>query len=131
MTPPHDEQAIAEAERGLAAVHLALDLDTFDRLLHPKYRNLQPDGSTESKAEVISSLRSGQRRWDRAEVDQLEISVYGDAAVAVGRGRARGRHGAVRFDYAARFLSVWVRDGNCWRNVAYQASELPPPPSLD
>jgi ketosteroid isomerase-like protein len=129
MAPGDDEQAVAEAERALAAAHLALDFDTFDHLLHPTYVNLQPDGSTESKVAVLASLRSGERRWDRAEVDQLGIRVYGDAAVVVGRWRASGRNGAVRFDYAARFLSVWVREGDRWQNVAYQATELPPLPN--
>lgn len=122
-----DRRVIADAERALAAAHIALDLDTLDRLLHPDYINLQPDGGSETKAQVLASFQTGARHWDMAEVDQLDIRVFGNCAVVVGRWRAAGRNGAVHFDYAARFLSIWVNDEGRWRNVAYQATEAPLP----
>ena len=88
-------------------------------------------GKIEGKGELLASLRSGLRRWDHAAVDQLAITVYGSAAVVIGRWRARGRNGDLAFDYAARFLSVWVNENGAWRNVAYQATEVPLPAVSD
>ena len=115
---------IAEAERELAAAHLSLDLDTIDRLLHPAYVILQPGGRIETKADVLASYRSGGRRWDAAEVDQLDVHPHGDTAIVTGRWQASGENNGERFDYAARFLSVWVKDGGRWQNVAYIATVL-------
>lgn len=64
-----DELAIAEAERALAAAHRTLDLGTLDRLLHPDYVILQPNGTTETKVQVLASFQTGERHWDLAEVD--------------------------------------------------------------
>ena len=129
LLPTDGELAIVEAERALVAAHRTLDLATLDRLLHPDYVILQPDGTTECKAQVLASFESGERHWDLAEVDQLEVRFHGQCAVVVGRWRARGRNGPHQFDYAARFLSVWVNGAGNWRNVAYQATEIPLSPS--
>lgn len=127
MDPRSDERVIAEAERTLAAAHRTLDLTILDRLLHPDYVILQPDGTTESKAQVLASFQTGERHWELAEVDQLEIRLHGQCAVVVGRWRAAGRNGPRRSDYAARFLSIWVNDAGGWRNVAYQSTKMPLP----
>jgi hypothetical protein len=42
----------------------------------------------------------------------------------VGRWRGKGQNGAEPFDYQARFLSVWVRENDLWRNVAYEAAPI-------
>jgi hypothetical protein len=40
--------------------------------------------------------------------------------------RATGSNGRLRFDYRARFLSVWLKEGDEWRNLAYSSAELLP-----
>jgi hypothetical protein len=37
---------------------------------------------------------------------------------------AQGSNRGVAFNYAARFLSVWTRQGGQWRNLAYQGVEI-------
>jgi ketosteroid isomerase-like protein len=116
--------AIAGAERELAAAHLSLELDTIDRLLHPDYVIVQPDGRIESKADVLASYRAGGRRWDTAEADELDVRLFGGTAIVTGRWQASGENQGEPFDYAARFLSVWFREDGRWRNIAYMATEL-------
>ena len=50
------EKAVVAAERDLADAHLHLDLAAFDRLLHPDYVIIQPDGRVEDKATTLTSL---------------------------------------------------------------------------
>jgi len=78
----------------------------------------------QNKADTIASLQAGDRHWGRAESDQFDVRIYGDTAVVIGRWRSKGGHGDEAFDYAARFLSVWVREAEQWRNVAYQSTEI-------
>ena len=119
-----DFNAVVQAEHQLAAAHLQLDLKTIEYLLHPDYVIIQPGGSVETKAEVIASYNTGMRHWDTALVDQLDIRLYGDIARVVGRWQASGRHGTERFDYAARFLSIWVKQAGRWQNICYQSTEI-------
>lgn len=114
---------ILSAERALAAAHLTLDIATIDRLLHPSYVIIQPDGSIEDKAQTLASFRTGDRYWELAESDEMVVRLVGDTAIVTGRWRGHGRNGAVRFDYQARFLSTWVREKGEWRNIAYMATQ--------
>jgi ketosteroid isomerase-like protein len=119
-----DVYLVTQAEQQLAAAHLAQDFDTIDFLLHPDYVIIQPGGQLETKSEFLDSFREGQRHWEKAQVDQLDIRLQGDAAIVIGRWQASGHHGSERFDYAARFLSIWVKEDGRWQNFAYQATEM-------
>ena len=119
-----DFEAVAQAESKLADAHLQLDLKTIDHLLHSDYVIVQPGGKVETKAEVLASYKTGTRHWDIAQSDQLDIHFYGASAVVIGRWRGAGQHGAERFDYVARFLSIWVKQDGQWQNIAYQSTEI-------
>lgn len=120
----NDYDAVIQAEQALAAAHLTLDVATIDRLLHPTYVIVQPGGMHENKAQTLASFLTGDRHWDLAVSDEMEVRLYGDTAVVTGRWRGRGRNGAVHFHYQARFLSTWVRENGEWHNVAYMATEI-------
>lgn len=118
------EMAVIAAERELADAHLRLDLAAFDRLLHPDYVIIQPGGRLEDKAATLASLRSGERRWEKAHSDALDVRVYGHTAVVIGRWQGKGVNAGAPFDYTARFLSIWVNEGDGWRNVAAQSTAI-------
>ena len=118
------QQTIIEAEKRLAAASLTLDLDVFEELLHPNYVIVQPGGIVETKAETITSLASDTRHWQVARSDEMAVQVYGDTAVVIGRWTGKGQNGNHSFNYQARFLSIWVKESETWRNVAYQATPI-------
>ncbi len=120
-----DAKTILEQEAELATAHLTLDLGIFDRLLHEEYVLLQPNGCTETKQDVMTSIGSGHRGWEIAQVENVTARVYGETAVAQGIWRARGRNGDARFDYAARFVSVWTKHDGHWKNLVYHGVKTP------
>ena len=122
MTTREKIQAVLQAERDLAEAHLHLDLARFDQLLHPDYVIIQPGGRVEGKAETLASLQTGTRSWEIARSDEMEVRLYGDTAVVIGRWRGKGQNGETAFDYSASFLSVWIYEDDMWRNVAAQSS---------
>lgn len=121
------ESAVIAAEQRLAAAHVTLDLEQISRLLHDDYIIIQPDGRTETKEQVLASYRSGNRHWNAAHSDQLDVRFFGKTAVVVGRWTAAGQNGEERFDYSARFLALWVYEDGRWQNVASQSTELAEP----
>jgi len=127
QTIAKDIKDIAKAENQLTEAHLNLDIKTIERLLHPDYIIIQPGGVVETKAEVLNSYHTGKRHWDTAQVDELDIRLYGDTAIVVGRWQASGQHDAVQFDYSARLLSIWVRLDGSWQNTAYQSTKIKSP----
>lgn len=122
-----DAEKIAANEHAIAAAHLSLDGAVIEKLLHPDFVNVAANGVVEGKDEVLASWRAGERHWDVAKVDGLDVRVAGATAIVAGRWRSSGTNRGVQFDYDARFMSVWVREEGRWLNLAYQAVEIPFP----
>jgi ketosteroid isomerase-like protein len=119
-----DINAVRSAEEQLAEAHMRLDIGLIDNLLHPDYIIVQPGGRVERKEQVLESYRSGARHWDLAASDEMDVRIYTDTAIVVGRWRAKGRNGDFHFNYSARFLSVWIRENGHWLNLTSQSTEI-------
>ncbi|MCB0034486.1 MAG: nuclear transport factor 2 family protein [Anaerolineales bacterium] len=118
------KDGVITAEQQMAQAHLEMNLEVIARFLHDDYVVVQPGGRLETKADVLHAYQHEIREWYTAEVDQVDVRLYGETAVVIGRWRATGQNNGVHFDYAARFLSVWVWSDDRWQNVAYQATEI-------
>lgn len=119
-----DAEAVIHAEQRLAAAHLTLDLATIAALLHDDYVIVQPGGRIETKADVLASYAAGDRHWDSAAVERLDVKLYGDVARVVGVWRASGSNAGMTFDYQARFVSIWVKQADRWQNLSYASAEM-------
>ena len=117
-------EEVLGAEREWLEAHLRLDAGALDRLMAPDYVQIDASGRAVGREEVLASLRSGGRNWDEARSEDYQVRVYGDTAVVVGRWRARGRNAGEAFDYAARYVAVWVRQDGRWRMVSDQATPI-------
>ncbi len=119
------EQQVLRAEREWLLAHLRLDVPALERLMAPDYVQIGDGGTIVRREQVLASFRSGQRRWDEAHSDEIHVRVYGDfAAVVVGRWRARRANAGRPFDYAARYVSVWIKHDEGWRMVNDQSTPI-------
>ena len=121
---PRGGDEITQVERRWVQAHRDLDLATIDEILAEDYSQIRDDGVVVGKSETIQSYRSGKRRWDHANSDEHRIRVFGDVAILVGRWIGRGENDGLRFDYTARFMSVYVRRSGAWQLVADQSTPL-------
>ncbi len=119
-----DRKRVLAAEQQLASAHATHDLRRIATLLHDDYRILQPNGTVETKADVLASFANDDRYWALAEVSDLTVALHSTVAQVVGIWRATGSNDGIEFDYRARFLSVWLKEGDEWRNIAYSSAEL-------
>ncbi len=120
----HDIEFIIQAEKTLAHAHLTMDIEAISNLLHQDYVIVQPGGKIETKADVLASYQMGNRHWDKAQVDQLDVKIYGSMARVLGVWQATGTNDGQAFDYQARFISIWISDGTSWKNISYSSAEI-------
>jgi ketosteroid isomerase-like protein len=118
---------VLAAEQAWTDAHRRGDVAAIARLMADDYVKIQPDGTVVDKAASLAAYVPEERQWELAEGDEYDIRVYGDVAVVIGRWRARGVNHGVRFDYAARFLSVYVRHAGRWQMAAEQSTEIREP----
>ena len=123
----NDFEELLAIEREWTAAHRNGDFDTLARRMADDFVKILPDGSLADKAEVLVSLRDQHRSWDFAAGDEYDVRVLGDTAVVIGRWRARGSNNGQPFDYAARFMSVYVRRDGRWLMLTEQSTAIIPP----
>src|SRR6188474_551856 len=111
-------QKVLAVEHAWTEAHLRGDVQTLEEIMAFDYVKIQPDGSLSDKRTTLASYQPDQRAWDVARGDDYDVRVYRDIAVVIGRWTARGINNGQPFDYAARFLSIYVRRAGRWQMVA-------------
>lgn len=104
------ERTIERLEREWALAHVRKDLGWYQRHVAPDYRSVLTDGRIASRAEIIEHLQSSPP-GQAIKVDQVDVRVHGDSAVATvtqSFNTASGRTGR------SRITDVWVRSGGRW-----------------
>lgn len=122
----NDIDRILAVERAWTDAHLRGDVATIAHLMADDYLKIESDGSVSHRAATLAKHTPETRYWDQAQGDEYIVRLYGDTAVVIGRWTARGVNNGERFDYAARFLSVYVRRNGEWKMVAEQSTEISP-----
>ena len=117
-------EEVLDAERAWLEAHRQLDVNALTQLMAEEYTIIRPDGQVVGKQEALGSYRSQTRGWVFAASDEYHVRVYGDAAVVIGRWRAKGKNTGETFDYAARYTSVWVKRGERWQMVSDQSTPI-------
>ena len=85
------------------------------------------DGEVRTRAQLIANLRSGKTQFDRIEVMQQRIHLFGDSAMLAGREAIRGRSADGPFDRAIRFIAVFAKRGDRWQEVYFQTTPIARP----
>ena len=119
-----DVLQVMQAEREWTEAHLRGDMETLARLMADDYTKIESDGSVSDKTAMLAKYTSETRYWEKAQGDEYDVRVYGDTALVIGRWTARGMNSGTRFDYAARFMSVYVRRAGQWQMVAEQSTPI-------
>jgi ketosteroid isomerase-like protein len=124
----HDTPDMArlwEIQQELSAAWMARDRATIDRLIAPDWVVTHVAGQRITRAEVFRDmLESDATQMTSSDVDEVEVRVFGDAAVVTGRTHARGTQSGVPFDVKLRFTDVFVRRGDGWQAVASHATRI-------
>lgn len=116
---------VMAAEEAWTQAHLETDVEALDRLMHRDYTIIKPDGSVWDKEKALASYIPSKRDWTEAGSSDHIVRIYGNTAVVIGVWRAKGVNNGEAFDYSARYVSVWVKEGDRVQMVSDQSTEIP------
>lgn len=102
------------------------DLAALDRMLGDDLTYTHATGWTQSKSELLESLRSGKLRYLSIEPANEKIRSYGTTAVGTGRAVFKVRADGKETDLQLRFIDVYARRHGRWQLVAWQSTRLNP-----
>lgn len=101
------------------------DFTRLREILHPDLVHVHAKGQTDN---YESYFRSGGTHVDYRQIDrsELKVQVLGSTALMTGRqllvAVRKDGSGTVRID--SRVMQVWAREGDRWRQLAFQTTPL-------
>lgn len=119
-----DETALRELKIVLwARAYREQDVNLLDRILHPKFRLIDSDGTISTKPEEIEYIKKNKASYDlfRFEIERLEI-FDGRFAVVSGQGiiQSTGKSGKTETRY--RSSNHLIKEDGVWRAVSSHVS---------
>jgi len=123
----HDKQELERLEKVWNEAHEHGDAGVLQSLWADDLEVDVPKMPVMSKTEVLAFARSGRMKFRRYATSDINIRVYGDAAVVTGSlQRTRTLNGQELSD-DWRFTKVYTRHAQTWRVVSFHASEAAKP----
>jgi len=98
------------------------DTKALDMLLGNTFVAVENDGSVSSKSEFLASIKDPSYQPSQAVNEQMNVQVYGNAAVVVGIFRIKGTEKGKPYVHRERFTDTWIKQGQGWQCVASQAT---------
>jgi hypothetical protein len=119
-----DAGEVRRMDSELAVATWTADALWFDRNLSDDYSLTTPTGSTRTKRDVINELATPGLKMDPFDPMEVEVRLYGDAAVVTGRMLQRFLLGRVRYANDLRYTDVYVRRKGTWVLVSGHTSNV-------
>lgn len=107
-----------------AQAHRDLDLKLIEDILSEGYQQIQDDGSSIGKSELLASYGSGNRQWNIAESSDHQVQFSGDLAILIGRWRGKGINTGEKFNYSTRFISIYRFEDGSWKMIHDQSAPI-------
>ncbi len=125
MTNQQAEQEIRQREIRRFEAMLRVDVAALDDILSEDLTYTHATGVFETKAEFIAKLKSGQVKYESLVPEDMRVRVYGTTGVVTGLARVKVHVKGEHLSFQLRFTDVYVKKGDHWQMVAWQATRLP------
>jgi uncharacterized protein (TIGR02246 family) len=121
-----DIAAVEAAVRSRSRALVAGDVTAMERLLAEGFVYTNAGGHVAAKRDYVDAfVASPDVRWERQDISELEIALYGNAAIATCRVHDVASYGGERLDDRFRSTLVFVRQDGVWRCAAGHTSRAP------
>src|ERR1043165_3624571 len=112
------EQFIRKLDNERIQAQIHADAAALKRIYADDFIGVGPSGTLRTKPQVISDFTSGNLKFQSITTDDVQVRVYGDAAVETGRSTMDGQDKGKAVPHETRFTRVWVKQQGRWRLVA-------------
>jgi len=122
QTPENTESEIRSLDARRLAALTQGDVRSLDDLLAKDLAYTHASGWRQTKAEFLSSIRSGELKFHTFNMRDVSVRVYGDTVIVTGGADAKVNSKGQELDVRLLFLEVYVKEGGRWRLAAWQST---------
>lgn len=126
--PPDDARvaAVAAADDARIAAMVAADPATLAGLLSADLHYAHSNGTVDTRESFLDLIESGRTKYLAYRPIEREFTFPADGiAMVTGRARVTVENAAGRNELALSFLSIWRKEADGWRFLAWQSARLP------
>jgi uncharacterized protein (TIGR02246 family) len=118
LSVENEEQAIREVISELQKALKTGNATELDRIYAESYMFTGVDGSMTTKAQRLAAIRSGKLKYKSLTIENINIRMYGDAAVATFNGEARFAAGNEKLNGKFVTTATFIKSNGRWMQVA-------------
>lgn len=117
---------IIALEKAWNQAYKAGDTRALDSILDNEIVLINDDGSIQSKAEFLGSVKSTSNNSQEQQVspESMSVHVFGNTAISTGMFRAKGVEGGKSYVRRERFVDTWIFKNGKWVCVATNATPV-------
>jgi len=126
--PPDDARiaAVAAADDARIAAMVAADPAALAGLLSADLHYAHSNGTVDTKESFLDLIKSGRSKYLAYRPIEREFTFPADGiAMVTGRAAVTVENAAGRNELALSFLSIWRKEADAWRFLAWQSARLP------
>ena len=120
------EQEIKQLESRRFRAMIDGDTGALAGILADELIYTHSSGRTDTKAQFIASLQSGELKYETINTDDVKVRIYGAAAVVTGQASIKLKSKGQELDLQLRYTDVFVKHGRAWQMVAWQSTRIAP-----
>jgi ketosteroid isomerase-like protein len=121
------EQELISVSHAWDKAMVTNDADEVGAFMTDDWIIIGSDGNICDKATFLGLVKSGVLTHDGMESHDMNVRVFGDTAVVVGRGVSGGKYQGHPFHEVERVTCVFVRQKGQWRCVLTHLSRIAQP----
>lgn len=119
-----DKAQLQEIEKRSAASLVSGDFQALGGIFAEEW-TLVSDGQVMSREQIFAQLKNGDLKFSSYDLGALDIRVFGDTAVVIGRGNPHGEYRGQKFEEAEVFTDTFIRVGGQWRCILSHSAPAP------
>jgi ketosteroid isomerase-like protein len=117
-------QAVIDLEKRWVGALMKSDTATLDSIFADTYVDTDEHSHRSDKQGVLSVLKSGELKIASIKLSDMQVYVYGDAAVVTGSASQEGNFKGQLLTATIIFTDTFVRQNGKWRAVASHRSAV-------
>lgn len=120
-----DEQQLLSLEQQWATAMTSGDVATVQRIEADNYVMNGSDGTTITKQQDISGMKSGTEKYTEAQLSDLKATVNGDTGTVTGKIALKGTENGKDVSGAYQFTDTFQKRDGSWQAVSTKSTNVP------
>jgi ketosteroid isomerase-like protein len=120
-----DEAAVMALLHAACDAYRAGDAAYLERALDSRFTLTDSSGIVTTRADELAAVRKGDPRYEIFRNSDMNVRLYGDAALVTGITTVKGTSGGKAFHSALQFTDTLIRRNGEWKIAASHVSPSP------